>query len=86
MKKVLGYVLIIAGALALVLSYSQVQKALSLSLPSFLTEDVLLYGGVIVLLVGAFLSFKNAPKSHAKMSEVPIYHGKDIVGYRRLRK
>lgn len=85
MRKVIGYVLMFIGLAALVLSYEAVQKALGIALPPPLTKATLLPAAAIIIVIGAFIAFK-VNSSRRKVTEVPIYHEKDIVGYRRIHK
>lgn len=84
MKKVIGYVLIFLGIAALLLSYEAVQTALGVELPSPLTKTTLLPAAALLIIFGAFIAFRVG--TNKKVTEVPIYHGKDIVGYRRMAK
>lgn len=85
MKKKVGYLLIGLGLLGLVLSYEGIQNALNITLPTALDKTTLLplSGGLII--IGAFIAFRLRNTSK-KVTEVPIYHDKDIVGYRRIQK
>lgn len=84
MKKVIGYVLIFLGIASLLLSYEAVQSALGVELPAPLTKATLLPAAALLIVFGAFIAFKVGTSK--KVSEVPIYHGKEIVGYRRMTK
>lgn len=84
MKKVMGYILVFLGLAAIILSYSAVQSALGVALPSPLTESTLLSIGGLLLVFGALIAFKTGTSK--KVTEVPIYHEKEIVGYRRITK
>lgn len=83
MKKVIGYCILAVGLILILLSYTSVQTSLGFVLPAALSANTFFYGGIIILIVGAFIAFT---KSGKKMNEVPIYHGKEVVGYRRLHK
>lgn len=84
MKKVMGYILVFLGLAAIILSYSAVQSALGVALPAPLTESTLLSIGGLLLVFGALIAFKTGTSK--KVTEVPIYHEKEIVGYRRITK
>lgn len=45
-----------------------------------LADSILISVSALLAIVGVFLVVKG---SHRKHAEVPIYHGKEIVGYRR---
>jgi len=82
-NKTLGYILAGAGLIVFLLSYSGIRTMLGFSAPLSFSEVYLMIAGIVLLLVGAFLAFK---KSDEEVEEVPIYHGKKIVGYRVLSK
>jgi hypothetical protein len=81
-KKLLSYAIILVGVIVIILSFTQIQKAIKLTLPAFLTPNVLMIIGVIVLAVGSFILVKAGSKD--KLTDVPIYHGEKVVGYRRI--
>lgn len=85
MKKVIGYVLLFVGLATLILSYEAVQTALGITLPPPLTKATLLPASAIIIVFGAFVAFR-AGSSRKKVTEVPIYHDKEIVGYRRIHR
>jgi len=84
MRKVAGTILLIVGFVLVVgplFFKSLIIKILSLS--PFLSKLNSLWisvCGVVLIVLGAFF-MKN--KTKQKEKEVPIYKGKDIVGYRR---
>ena len=82
-NKILGYILAGAGLLAFLLSYPKIRAFLGLTIPANFKDIYLMIIGVVLLLVGAFLAFK---KSANEVKEVPIYKGKEIVGYRVLKE
>ena len=84
MKQIVGYLLGIAGIVVLALSFDSVQKAIRISMPGSLTANVLTAAGLILIGVSMVILVKSSKGQ--KVSEVPIYHGKEIVGYRRLEK
>lgn len=82
MNKMLGYVLIAVGLVIFLLSFPAVAAVVKIPMPVGATSNVLMIVGVVVLGVGAFMVSKgtsSAPK------EVPIYHGKEVVGFRRVK-
>jgi sulfite exporter TauE/SafE len=84
MNKILGYVLAGAGVIALGISYPSVRTALKIPIPSMpVSDNIIMFVGAALLLVGVFLAFNKTSKQPA---EVPIYEGKNIVGYRRMKK
>ena len=82
MNKLLGYIVSVVGIIILALSFSQVRTALNLTLPAALSDTILIIAGLVVLAIGAFIISKGGGSK--KGAEVPIYHGKEIVGYRRI--
>ena len=84
MKKVTSYVLMILGLAIVALSYKPVRDLLNITLPTAITETYLIIAGVILAAIGAFLLRGQSSSKH-KISEVPIYHGKDVVGFRRIK-
>jgi len=82
MAKLIGYLITILGILSFALSFDQIKKLTSLALPAQLTPTILTAAGVVLIIIGIFLVTKS--KSQIKTAaEVPIYHGKQIIGYRR---
>jgi len=79
MNKVVGYVLTLAGIAVLALGFKPVQTALSVTLPFSNTITMIL--GLVLALIG-IIFIKKA--SSAQSPEVPIYEGKNIVGYRKV--
>ena len=83
MRKILGYLLAIVGIVAIAGSFiSQVKELIAPALPNIITTTYLLIIGVILVLIGLFLIVR-AGKVRQKSMEVPIFHGKNVVGYRR---
>lgn len=80
--KTLGYVLSGISILGLIISFEPIASALGIKLP--ITSGILTIISVILLIAGLILIGKGS--SRRKLSEVPIYHGKDVVGYRRMSK
>lgn len=88
MRKTIGYILIAAGLSAFALSYPAVRTAIKISLPAQIAEIYLTIGSIILLIIGAFISFKQ--KETPQEEEIPIYegHGKHrkVVALQRLKK
>jgi len=84
MKKVVGIVIAVVGALVFALSFSAVRTGFKITLPSMLSDNILMIVGAVILIVGVYLGFGKSGKK--KMSEVPIYHGNNVVGFRRMGK
>lgn len=83
-KKILGYILFIAGLAGVALSFSVIRTPLKITIPAPLTELTLMVAGIVLLLIGAFLSFGGRGSGGQKAAEVPIYQGKNIIGYRKV--
>ncbi|MEK6911163.1 MAG: hypothetical protein AABW82_05310 [Nanoarchaeota archaeon] len=81
-NKILGYSITALGVIIIILSFTQIQKALKITFPTFLTTNILTIIGVVVLALGSFILIKATSKP--KLTEVPIYHGEKVVGYRRI--
>jgi hypothetical membrane protein len=78
-KKVLGYILSIAGLIGLAASTIPSIRE-KIPIPEAVSEIYLTIGSIVLVLIGLFFLAKKKEKSSP---EVPIYHGKKIVGYRR---
>jgi len=82
MKKILGYIVAFIG-LVIVASGTNLFGTVIVKFLPFLSginSWTLIIIGLAVVLVGIFFLLGGGEK---KMKEVPIYHGKNIVGYRR---
>lgn len=83
-RKILGYVLAVVGIAGIIVSSEGVRKAISLPLPDTISNNLLLIISLIIIAIGLALALKG---TNAKQSpEVPIYEGKNVVGYRRMKK
>ena len=83
MKKSRGYLIILLGIIIVALSFKETRDFISLTLPAGINDYYVLIAGVIVIVLGAVFSRSHMSK---QVSEVPIYHGKNVVGFRRLGK
>lgn len=80
MKKIIGYLIAVLGIIGIA-AYSIPQFKAVLGIPSSINDTTLLIASLIIAAIGVFLSLKgNRTRAH---SEVPIFHGKHVVGYRR---
>jgi len=83
-KKIIGYLISIIGIAIIALgSIPQLRTTLTF-LPAGLKDIYLMAVGLVIVIVGLLLIFGSG--SSQKVSEVPIYHGKEVVGFRRLGK
>lgn len=80
----IGYLLIFLGLGALGASYETIKTALGVQLPAPFTKATLLPVAALLIILGAFIALRVG--ANKKVTEVPIYHGKEIVGYRRMAK
>jgi len=83
-RKILGYILGAVGLAGVALSYPVVRTALKITIPANIADKYIMIAAGVVFIVGAFFAFGGAGGSQP--SEVPIYHGKEVVGFRRLEK
>lgn len=85
-KKTIGYVVTGIGILILLLSYEAVRAVLKLPLGTGITSNTFLIISVIVIVLGIIILAQAGSLSSNKMQEVPIYHGKEVVGFRKIKK
>jgi len=83
MKKVLGYVLTVLGVIGIA-AYSITEFRSMMPLISDLNETTLIIVSGVLFLLGLLLIAKGGSLGK-KVKEVPIYHGKNVVGYRRTK-
>ncbi|MDO8517009.1 MAG: hypothetical protein Q7S33_02690 [Nanoarchaeota archaeon] len=87
MNKFVGYIVAAVGLLGLAVSNTKaevIQKFIPISIPDSVSKFVLLLSLALVVL-GIVLLFGES-KPRQKTKEVPIYEGKEIIGYRREKK
>jgi hypothetical protein len=85
-SKTIGYVLIAVGFIVFILSFPQVAKIIKLSMITGMVANIVMVVGVVIVGVGAFIASKG---SSGEVAEVPIYGGKggkEVVGFRRIKK
>lgn len=81
-RKILGYILAILGLVGIIItSLPQAKSLLPFPIPPELTDISITVISIVLIIIGASLVFKKS--QIAKQMEVPIFHGKKIVGYRR---
>jgi len=79
-SKILGYALAGIGLVAVAItSFPQAKEIIKI--PEIIPDTALLIGGIILVAIGTFSLMKSGGKK--SQSEVPIYRGKNVVGYRR---
>ena len=79
-KKILGYLRIIIGLVGL---SSFLIPPIKEIIPETLTETNIVIASSVLILMGIFLIKGKKKEKEVIFSEVPIYQGKSIVGYRR---
>jgi len=82
LKKSLGLIIAVAGIAGMALSYEEVTQVLKITLPKIISANVLFYASIGLVVLGILLLLNRGGGGN-KLKEVPIYHGKDVVGYRR---
>lgn len=83
-KKLVSYAIALVGLLIVILSFGKVRTSIFPAFPAYLTDNILLGAGIILVALGALTIGKGA--SSSKHEEVPIYEGKNVVGFRRMKK
>ncbi len=81
-KKVFGLILSIIGLVG-VAAYSLPNIKKMIPFVSNLNDIILIAFSLIVLLAGLFITTRGGGRGGKQAKEVPIYHGKNVVGYRR---
>ena len=80
--KIIGYILSIAGIAGL--AYTMIPQIQSFIpfLKGF-SSTILTVASAALVLVGLYIIVKSSKRGGKQAAEVPIYHGKNVVGYRR---
>ena len=79
MKKGLGYIVMIIGAVILVGSSAFTKMAVFQNI----SKTIFLIAGAVLMLVGFFITLSK--KGQEELEDLPIYEGKKVVGYRRKK-
>ena len=81
--KALGYFVSLIGVIVLLTSVPPVKKFVIGFLPSLSgVHNFIIIGlGVLILVIGVVMLRRSV--GGGKVKELPIYQGKDVVGYRR---
>ncbi len=74
-----GYLISFVGVIVLILGLQPVYSKVEFL--QLLSQRSLTVSGLIIVIVGVALVIMGGSN---KRKEVPIYHGKEIVGYRRI--
>ena len=87
MNKTIGYALSGLGLLGIVIwTFPTTKTYLQgiVAIPTYVTDTIILVVSLALLGVGAFFVTKaGGSRSTHKNTEVPIFKGKEIIGYRR---
>jgi len=81
MKKILGYVFLLLGLALIVINIEIIKTKLPFVIPETIKPLYITIAGMVFLALGAFFLFQG--RGAKQSPEVPIYRGKEIVGYRR---
>ncbi|MEK6855189.1 MAG: hypothetical protein AABX73_03120 [Nanoarchaeota archaeon] len=84
MNKLIGYILSVVGIIGLA-AYTVPFVRSYIPLPPQIDDTILVIISSVLVIVGLFLALKGGSPRRKKGAEVPIYSGKDIVGYRRMK-
>ena len=82
-KKIAGYVLSGIGILVLALGTVPGLRTPLTFISASIKDVYLMALGLLLAIVGVIIAGKS---SSQKLTEVPIYQGKDVVGFRRIGK
>lgn len=77
--RIIGYLVSLLGLILLALSLDFVKAMFNLTSLTISGNYLMIVGGVLIL-VGIFIIVSSGT---GRRSEVPIYRGRNIVGYRR---
>ncbi|MBU0761288.1 MAG: hypothetical protein KJ600_03195 [Nanoarchaeota archaeon] len=82
MKKILGYILAVAGLVGVA---AWAVKPIRQAIPEIgqFGEMPLIAVSIALAVIGIFMVVRSGSFRKQKSSEVPIYQGKNVVGYRR---
>lgn len=83
MARVLNYGVSVVGLLVLVLGIKPLNDVLKASVPSLaeIPVNVFFIVGGLIIVIGLYTL--RSPHKGKQLEEIPIYEGKEIVGYRR---
>jgi len=84
MKKIIGYILAVLGVIGIA-TYSFPELLGNAQSPEGIgqyTGTPLLVISIVLVAIGAFVTVRSG-KERQKVSEVPIFQGGSVVGYRR---
>ncbi|MEI6849935.1 MAG: hypothetical protein WCK29_02770 [archaeon] len=83
-NKIVGYVVAILGIFILAVGVIPPLKTAIKIIPTAINDVTIMALGLLIAAVGIFFIYSGSGKKQS--AEVPIYQGKEIVGYRRVGK
>lgn len=83
-NKLAGYILSIIGIIIVALGAMPGLRTSFAFIPAGIKDLYIMIIGLAIVTVGIVLILLS--ESSKKVTEVPIYHGKNVVGFRRLGK
>lgn len=81
MNKLTGYIIAAVGLVIMVASFKSASVPILNSLS--IKPVFIMIAGIAIIILGVALTLGKGSKAHQVEEEVPIYHGKKIVGYRK---
>ncbi len=87
MKRVVGFILLLAGFVLLLANLSPISGFISRFLPFLLTlpKNYVLAGGAILVVLGIVFLKSTARKGKGGLDLLPIFEGKKVVGYHKVK-
>lgn len=85
MSKILGYILSVIGIAIIAIGSIKPLRATLGFIPDAIKDLYIMVIGLAIVIVGILFLYKEG-SGNQKVTEVPIYHGKEVVGFRRLGK
>ena len=82
MNKIYGYVVGVVGLALLVLNIGPLKGKLAIPFLSTINPTYIMIAGFALILLSVFMLYKKGSRQSA---EVPIYHGKNVVGFRKVK-
>ena len=84
-KSLVGYVLSLGGLFGLAMTYEPLAKKIPVTLPATLSGTTLFIVSAVLLIIGIFvvMTSKGSSRRTKKGKELPIFQGKEVVGYRK---
>lgn len=83
--KIIGYVVAIIGVILVALGAIPALRTALKFIPATISSGMLMIVGVVIVILGIIPIFRSSG-SAKQAAEVPIYHGKEVVGFRRMSK